>query len=209
MPIQPDVSSLTLNRLSVYLRCLRVLSEEGATRISSKDLARRFNLSAPQIRKDLAQFGEFGIRGVGYDIAVLERRLVTLLGLDRPRRLIVVGVGNLGRALARHLTFNQNNYQVVAAVDTDPGKFGMRVGELTVRPVQELAEVVRETGAEIGIMAVPAWAAQRTYTELVSAGIGAVLNFAPVTLEVDPEVPVKNVDMRIHLEELGFLLNSR
>ena len=207
-PPSPEVSSLTLNRLSVYLRSLRQLQASGESTISSQELARRFHLSATQIRKDLAQFGEFGIRGVGYDVALLEARLRGVLSLDREHRLIVVGVGNLGQALVRFLAVAEEGFRVVAAVDKDPAKVGRRVGGVTIRPSKELRGVVRETTPEIGVLAVPPEAAQENYDALVAAGLRAVLNFASVNLRLAPGVPTKNVDLRIHLEELAFLVRA-
>jgi redox-sensing transcriptional repressor len=201
-----DVSPLTLNRLSVYLRCLKHLQELGTTRISSQELARRYHLSAAQIRKDLAQFGEFGIRGVGYVVDELAAHLNALLGLDRKHPLIIVGIGNLGSALARYLGFNSGAFEVVAGVDTDPRVVGRRICGFTVRHISELAEVVRASRAEIGILAVPAGAAQENYDALAAAGIRAVLNFAPERVKPRDDVPLKDVDLRIDLEELAFFL---
>ncbi|HEX9941177.1 MAG TPA: redox-sensing transcriptional repressor Rex [Thermoanaerobaculia bacterium] len=207
--IEPEeVSPLTLNRLSFYLRCLRHLQELGIKRVSSQEMAQRYHLSATQIRKDLAQFGEFGIRGVGYDVDALADHLNSLLGLDRKHALVIVGVGNLGSALARYLGFNQGAFEVVAGVDIDPRKIGRRVGSFTVRPSSELQQVVRESGAEIGVLAVPAEAAQENYDALADAGIKGVLNFAPVRVKRRPGVPLKNVDLRINLEELAFFLRG-
>ena len=203
---QEEVSPLTLNRLSFYLRCLRHLQELGVSRVSSQEMAQRYNLSATQIRKDLAQFGEFGIRGVGYDVDALADHLNSLLGLDRRRALVIVGMGNLGSALAQYLGFNYGAFRVVAAVDNDPQKIGRRLADLTVRSSAELAEVVRESEAEIGVLAVPAEAAQENYDALADAGIKGVLNFAPVRVKRRDDVPLKNVDLRINLEELAFFL---
>jgi redox-sensing transcriptional repressor len=206
---ESTTSPLTLNRLSVYLRCLRRLQAEGVRRISSQELADRYLLSATQIRKDLAQFGEFGIRGVGYDVDQLAASLTELFGLDREHPLVIVGMGNLGSALARFLGFNQGPFRVVAGVDSDPAKVGTRVDGLTIRASSDLARVVAESGAVIGVLAVPAEAAQPSYDALVRAGVRAVLSFAPVHVQQHPEVPVKSVDLRIHLEELAFLLRGR
>ena len=203
---QEEVSPLTLNRLSFYLRCLRHLQELGVSRVSSQEMAQRYNLSATQIRKDLAQFGEFGIRGVGYDVDALADHLNSLLGLDRRRALVIVGMGNLGSALAQYLGFNYGAFRVVAAVDNDPRKIGRQLANLIVRPSAELAEVVRESEAEIGVLAVPAEAAQENYDALADAGIKGVLNFAPVRVKRRDDVPLKNVDLRINLEELAFFL---
>jgi redox-sensing transcriptional repressor len=203
-----EVSPLTLNRLSFYLRCLRHLQESGIKRVSSQEMARRYHLSATQIRKDLAQFGEFGIRGVGYDVDELADHLNTLLGLDRQHLLLIVGMGNLGSALACYLGFNHGAFTVVAGVDNDPRKVGSVIGGLTVRPASDVAQVIRETGAQIGVLTVPAEAAQENYDALADAGIAGVLNFAPVRVKRREGVPLKNVDLRINLEELAFFLKG-
>ncbi len=206
MSVLDEVSPLTLNRLSFYLRCLRHLQEQEIKRISSQELARRYHLSATQIRKDLAQFGEFGIRGVGYEVDVLAEHLNALLGLDRRHAMVIVGMGNLGSALARYLGFNYGAFQVVAGVDNSPQVIGRKIGGFTIRPTSELAQVVADSGAEIGVLAVPADAAQENYDALAEAGIRGVLNFAPLRLKRRPGVPLKNVDLRINLEELAFFL---
>ena len=201
-----EVSPLTLNRLSFYLRSLRHLQEQGIKRVSSQELAQRYHLSATQIRKDLAQFGEFGIRGVGYEIEHLRDRLRALLGLDRQQGLVILGVGSVGTALARFAGFNQDGYRVVGLVDADPAKVGRRLGELRVEPPARLPALVRETGATIGVLAVPAAAAQAGYDALAAAGVRAVLNFAPTQIRASRGVRLKTVDLRVDLEELGFFL---
>jgi redox-sensing transcriptional repressor len=201
-----DISPLTVNRLSVYLRCLRRLQELGETRTSSKALARRFHLSATQIRKDLAQFGEFGIRGVGYEVAELKEGLETLLGVHRTHPAVLVGAGNIGTALARFPGFSSGGFRIFAIFDNDLDKVGRRIRDIEVFHSRDLGRVVAEVGAEIGILAVPAAAAQENCDALVAAGIQAVLNFAPVQLEAGPAVRVKNVDLLIFLEELAFFL---
>lgn len=204
-----DISPLTVNRLSVYLRVLRALEAEGVERISSRQIAERFNLSAAQMRKDLARFGEFGIRGVGYDVLHLRTTLERVLGLDVERSIVIVGAGNLGTALARFPGFHTGRARVAAIVDIDPGCIGRAAGPdggLTVRDSVELETIVEETGAEIGVLAVPPEAAQENYEHLVRAGVRAVLNFAPVTLREDPTVRVKTVDLLIFVEELAFYL---
>lgn len=203
-----EISPLTLNRLSFYLRCLRQLEELGLARISSQEMARRYHLSATQIRKDLAQFGEFGIRGVGYQIAELAEHLDALLGLDRDHPMVIVGMGNLGSALARYLGFNHGAFHVVAGVDNDPRKIGRAVAGFTIRDAADLAEVVRESGAVIGVLTVPSELAQQYYDALADAGVRGVLNFATVRVKPRPGVPLKNVDLRINLEELAFFLKE-
>ena len=208
-PSLPEgVSPLTVNRLSVYLRSLRQLLEQGVRRISSQQLGRAFHLSPTQIRKDLAQFGEFGVRGQGYDVATLADHLSALLQVDRTHRLVIVGMGNLGTALARFPAFNTGSFVVVAGFDSDPSKVGRRVGPVTVHAIEELPEVARATGAEMAILAVPAGAAPAAFRSVVEAGIVAVLNFAPVTLPPLSGCRVKNVDLRIQLEELAFFRTS-
>ncbi len=201
-----DISTLALNRLSVYLRCMRRLQEAKVERISSQELARRFHLSASQIRKDLAYFGEFGIRGVGYDVGTLNQRLEQLLGLEREHSVVVVGAGNIGRALARFPRFNSGSFKIFAIVDNDASKVGQRINDLEVQPSAWLPEIVSRHEVEIGILAVPAEAAQENYQALVDAGIRAVLNFAPVALDSHPDVRVKTVDLAIFLEELAYFL---
>ena len=205
---QHAVPPVTLNRLSIYLRCLRRLREKGVRRVSSQTLAKQYRLSAAQIRKDLTQFGEFGIRGVGYEVDKLCDRLAGLLGVDRTRAIVIVGMGNLGSALSRHVGFNNESFAVVAGFDNDRAKVGTAVGHLRISHISELPEVVERTCAEIGVLTVPAPAAQHNYDALVGAGIRAVLNFAPVRLKLDPQVQTKNVDLSLNLEELGFFLGN-
>lgn len=206
MPYSNCLSPVTVNRLSLYLRCLNCLAEKGVAKISSKQLAEMFHLSAAQIRKDLAQIGGLGIRGVGYDVADLARRLQVSLGLDRVHRLVIVGMGNLGRALGTFLAFDDGRFKVVGVFDTDPDKIGTPLESLEIHHTRDLADVVSRSGAEIGVLAVPAQVAQKNYDALVAAGIKAVLNFAPVRLDPDPRIRTKDVDLRTHLEELGFFL---
>ena len=201
-----EVSPLTLNRLSVYLRCLRQLRQEGMVSVSSQELADRFRLSSAQIRRDLATFGEFGVRGVGYDVASLTEGISRVLKLDVRHRLIIVGMGNLGSALAGYFGFNDQSFQVVAGIESDPARIGRRIGAIKVESLDEIPRVVAETEAEIGILAVPAEAAQLAYERLVEAGVRSILNFAPILLRERDGVRLKNVDMRIHLEEMAFFL---
>jgi redox-sensing transcriptional repressor len=203
------ISELTTGRLSVYLRCLTFLESQGKKTVSSHEMADRFHLNSAQIRKDLACFGEFGTRGVGYDVARLKTQLVETLGIDRTRNVIIVGAGNLGMALADYSGFNTNGFHIIAMVDADPAKTGRSSREhIPVHPWESLAEIVRRNRVEIGIIAVPGDAAQSVYEALADAGIHAVLNFAPVQLKLRPEVKVKSVDLRINLESLSFHLKN-
>ncbi len=166
-------------------------------------MAQRFHLSSSQIRKDLAAFGEFGIRGVGYEVDALANHLRELMGLDRTHGVVVVGVGNLGTALSRFPGLQRDTFRVVGLFDTDPAKVGSEVAGHVVRPTEELADVVAETGARLGILAVPAPAAQASYDLLADAGVTAVLNFAPAQIKERAGTSVRSIDIRVVLEELA------
>jgi redox-sensing transcriptional repressor len=204
------ISELTTGRLSVYLRCLTFLESVGQSTVSSSELADRFHLNSAQIRKDLACLGEVvGIRGVGYDVSVLREYLIRELGLDRTRRVLIAGAGNLGMALADYAGFNDNGFQIAALVDNDPAKIGRRSRSgIEVLPWDELAPIIREHHVDIGIVAVNAEAAQTVYDAFADAGLNAVLNFAPTQLRSRPGVKVKSVDLRINLESLSFYLKN-
>lgn len=203
------ISELTTGRLSVYLRCLTFLESQGQKTVSSGEMADRFHLNSAQIRKDLACFGEFGTRGVGYDVSRLKQQLVQELGIDRTRNVVIAGAGNLGMALADYAGFNTNGFHIVAMIDTDPSKVGRtsRAG-IPVLPADRLPELVRRNRVEIGIIAVTAEAAQSVHDTLVDAGFRAILNFAPVQLKLREGVKVKSVDLRINLESLSFHLKN-
>ncbi|HEX6641470.1 MAG TPA: redox-sensing transcriptional repressor Rex [Thermoanaerobaculia bacterium] len=203
------ISELTTGRLSVYLRCLTFLELQGQKTVSSHELAERFHLNSAQIRKDLACFGEFGTRGVGYDVSRLRRHLVETLGIDRTRNVVIVGAGNLGMALADYAGFNSNGFHLVAILDSDPAKIGRtsRSG-IPVMPWQKLAEIVRRNHVDIGIVAVPAEGAQTVHDALADAGIYAILNFAPTQIKLRSGVKVRSVDLRINLESLSFHLKN-
>ena len=204
METPTDISPLTLNRLSVYLRVLRILEAEGLRHVSSRQLAERFELSSAQIRKDLAHFGELGVRGVGYDVSKLANRLHEVLRLDRRHSLLVVGVGNLGSALCSYLGFNDSSFRVVAGVDSDPNRHGAPVGNIRVQPLEELETIVASHNIDIAVLTVPPEAALSAHDRLVAAGVKAILNFAATQLPRHDEVRVKNVDFRMFLEELAF-----
>lgn len=202
------ISELTTGRLSVYLRCLNLLAAEGIKTVSSQALADQFNLNSAQIRKDLGYFGEFGVRGVGYSVEDLRRHLIEILGLDNAHRVGIVGSGRLGTALANYNGFTASNFTVAALFDNDAAKIGRRVGEavVLVHDVKNLSRVVREERIDVAVIAVPARAAQGVLNQIVSAGVRAVLNFAPARLRVRPGVKVKTVDLTIQLESLSYFL---
>ena len=202
------ISELTTNRLSVYLRCLNLLAAAGIKTISSQALAEQFNLNSAQIRKDLAYFGEFGVRGVGYFVEDLRKHIIGILGLDRAHRVGIVGAGNLGTALANYNGFTTSNFTVVALFDNDREKIGKRLGRdaIMVHDVKRMARVVRESEIDVAVIAVPARIAQRALNQVMAAGIKAVLNFAPVRLHARLGVKVKTVDLSIALESLSYFL---
>jgi redox-sensing transcriptional repressor len=203
------ISELTTGRLSVYLRCLTYLESQNQKTVSSHELAEKFHLNSAQIRKDLACFGDFGTRGVGYDVTKLKQALVSTLGIDRPRNAVIVGAGNLGMALADYHGFNSHGFHIVALLDIDPEKEGRtsRSG-IPVMPWTQLKELVRRNSVEIGIIATTPESAQQVHDALVDAGVVALLNFAPVQLRVRRGVKVKSVDLRINLESLSFYLKN-
>ncbi|MGQ9836082.1 MAG: redox-sensing transcriptional repressor Rex [Thermoanaerobaculaceae bacterium] len=204
-----SISELTINRLSIYLRCLDQLERENVLTVSSQELAVRFHLNSAQIRKDLAYFGEFGIRGVGYNVAQLKEHLINILGLNEERRAVIVGAGNLGTALAHYSGFNSGGFRIVGILDNDPKRIGAEIpGGLVVEDVRFLPDVVKERNAHIGVITVPAASAQKVFDALVAAGVQAVLNFAPAQLKDHPEVKLKNVDLKINLELLSFFLTQ-
>jgi redox-sensing transcriptional repressor len=204
------ISELTTGRLSVYLRCLTLLESHGQKTVSSQELADRFHLNSAQIRKDLACFGEFGTRGVGYDVSRLKNTLVQTLGIDRTRNILIIGAGNLGMALADYAGFNTNGFHIVALLDADPEKVGRTSrAEIPVLPFDRLKEVVRRNHVQIGIVAVPAEQAQPVYDALADAGVQAVLNFAPTQIKQRDDVKVRSVDLRNSLESLSFHLKNK
>jgi redox-sensing transcriptional repressor len=200
----------TISRLSIYFRCLRSLEEEKIETISSKQFARKFGLNAAQIRKDLAYFGEFGVRGVGYDVAELRQQIQTILGLTQPWPLAMVGLGNLGQALLRYRGFELSGFRIAVVFEKDKRKIAREPANGTqFHHIDEVEEVLRSSGIRIAILAVPAEDAQAVADRLVAAQIDGILNFAPVTLNVPSRVKVRTVDLTIALENLAFLLTHK
>ena len=202
-----QVSELTTNRLSVYLRCLSTLEEASVRTISSQALAEQFHLNAAQIRKDLAYFGEFGVRGVGYYVRDLKRHLRQILGLDRKLRVAIMGAGNLGLALADYPGFRQEGFEIAALFDNLQEKVGQQSrGGVPIHDIHDLKKVARREGIRIAVIAVPAPSAQQVLGLVVAAGIKAVLNFSPGTMQAPADVKLKSVDLTVSLESLSFFL---
>ena len=210
MPRPPSriakIPEMTVRLLSIYSRCLAQLDEDGVKTISSQDLAERFNLNSAQVRKDLAYFGEFGVRGIGYYVSGLRNELQRILGLDRSWPVVLVGFGNLGSALFHYKGFGAQGFRITAIVDDDPAKVAREVDSVPIIPSRDLAREIGTRGVQIAIVAVPADAAQGVADQLVAAGIKAILNFAPARLKVPRDVRLKNVDLSIELETLSFYL---
>ena len=198
----------TIVRLSIYMRTLQELLEEDVDIISSERLARQCGVNPAQIRKDLAYFGEFGVRGVGYRTSDLVNQIKEILGLNRPWNLGMVGLGNLGSALVRHGNFIKNGYVFTAAFDADPQKVGKRLPNgLVINHVDELEDVIKERDVHIGIIATPAAEAQIVANQLVLAGINGILNFAPIQIQVPDCCHVENVDFTIKLDSIAYHLS--
>jgi len=205
--LNDQVSELTTNRLSVYLRCLNALDAAGVKTVSSQSLAQQFHLNAAQIRKDLAYFGEFGVRGVGYYVKDLKRHLRQILGLERKLKVAILGAGNLGLALADYPGFRQEGFQIIALFDTLSNKVGQqsRLG-VPIFDIKELRRIAAKEKIGIAVIAVPAASAQRVVDQVVAAGIKAILNFSPGTLRAPEDVKLKSVDLTVSLESLSFYL---
>ena len=202
-----QVSELTTSRLSIYLRCLDRLAAAGVRTVSSQSLADQFGLNAAQIRKDLAWFGEFGVRGVGYSVKGLSAHLRQILGLGDPIRVAVIGAGNLGQALAGYPGFPDDGFVPVALFDRAAAKVGTQSkGGVPIFHMKRLPSIVRKEGIRIAMIAVPAAAVQQVANAAVAAGLRAILNFTPGSVTVPAGVKVKNVDLTVSLEGLAYHL---
>ncbi|MGH9077560.1 MAG: redox-sensing transcriptional repressor Rex [Acidimicrobiales bacterium] len=203
-PAGLSVPAATVARLPLYLRALVEAQAEHTATLSSELLAERTGVSAAQVRKDLSHLGSFGTRGVGYDVAFLIRQMSGQLGLDQDRRVAIVGVGNLGQALARYHGFPARGFRITAAFDADPAKVGLSIGETQVRPVADLVQVVRDQQVAIGIITTPPRVAQEIADHLVAAGVSSILNFAPTVIRAPAHVFVRKVDLAVELQILSF-----
>ena len=199
----PDLPEATIARLPEYLRALHNL-DDGADTISSEALATAAGVNSAKLRKDLSHLGSYGTRGVGYDVALLIEQIEYVLGLDERRAVCLVGVGNLGHALAGYDGFASRGFKIVALFDADPAKIGERINGLTVRHIEELGRIAADESIAIGVIATPSSAAQTVADELVSAGVTSILNFAPCVLSVPANVDVRKVDLAVELQILSF-----
>ncbi|SNQ50063.1 Redox-sensing transcriptional repressor Rex [Frankia canadensis] len=199
-----SVPEATVARLPLYLRVLTALAESGVHTVSSDTLATAAGVNSAKVRKDLSYLGTYGTRGVGYEVDVLLDCIAARLGLTEDRSVVLVGVGNLGHALAGYGGFHARGFRIVALVDADPNRVGERVGDVIVRPVDELEQVIAECAVTIGVICTPAAAAQLVCERLVAAGVTSILNFAPTVLSVPEGVDVRKVDLAVELQILSF-----
>ena len=204
VPAFPDLPEATIARLPEYLRALHHLAETGAETVSSEGLAAAAGVNSAKLRKDLSHLGSYGTRGVGYDVALLVDQIEYILGLDKNRAVCLVGVGNLGHALAGYAGFASRGFRVVALFDADPKKVGEEINGLAVRHIDDLRLVAAEESIAIGVIATPPGTAQAVADALVDAGVTSILNFAPGVLSVPSNVDVRKVDLAIELQILSF-----
>jgi redox-sensing transcriptional repressor len=203
------IPEATVMRLSVYSRHLAQLVHEGIITVSSGEIAHGVGVSSAQVRKDLAYFGDFGTRGVGYNVQELYNHIMRILGLNSRWNVVMVGAGKLGSALAGYRGFEERGFNVVGLLDNNPELFGKKIDHLVVEPLDHLESIVKEQNIRIGIVAVPGSAAQEVTDALVAAGVKAILNFAPRIIKVPNQVILRNVDLTVNLEVLSFNLANR
>jgi redox-sensing transcriptional repressor len=198
------VPDATVARLATYLRVLSSLADRAVHTVSSEELAAAAGVNSAKLRKDLSFLGSYGIRGVGYDVTLLTEQISRTLGLTVHRSVALIGVGNLGQALAGYAGFATRGFRIAALVDADPARIGSTIRGLTVGDIAQLGQIVAEHAITIGVLAVPATAAQDVCDRLVSAGVTSVLNFAPVVLSVPDHVHLRKVDLAAELQILSF-----
>jgi len=204
-PSRPEsIPNPAVRRLSLYLRQLEDFQRKDRRTVSSKQLGESLRLTDAQVRKDLAYFGQFGHPGIGYKVEDLILELRKILGTDRIWNVLLVGAGNIGRALSAYRGFGAKGFQVVAVVDNDPAKVGRKLGSFVIQPLTQIPDLVQKHGVRLAIMAVPADSAQEVADQLVAAGVRGLLNFAPLSLSVPRDVAVNTVDMAVQLEQLAF-----
>jgi redox-sensing transcriptional repressor len=205
---EPRRSRASVVRLSLYLRRLEELLRQGTLKVSSVQLGESLGVSDAQVRKDLASLGNLGHPGVGYPARELIDAIRRVLGIDRHWSMVLVGVGNLARALLRYQGFRQQGFQIVALFDSDPARIGEVVEGLKVRPWEQLAEVVAAERVDLGALTVPSEAAQQVADGLVAAGVRGILNFAPTVLKLPSGISLVSVDLTVQLEQLAFLVQT-
>ncbi len=201
-----DIPDIVIGRLPIYLRALTHLRQEGQEITSSHELGRQLGISSAQIRKDLSHFGEFGKQGTGYNIASLSAELQRILHVDREWKVALVGIGDLGRALANYGGFAHRGFRITHLFDRDPNKIGQIIGNLEILAVDGMRAVLRADRVEVAMITTPAGAAQAVADELVEAGVRAILNYAPIALSVPASVRVQYIDPVLHLQRMVYYL---
>ncbi len=201
-----EIPDIVVGRLPLYLRALQRMAAEGRQVTSSQELGERLGISAAQIRKDLSQFGEFGKQGTGYSIDYLTEQLRRILKVDRDWDIAVVGAGEIGSALVRYRGFANRGFCVTMIFDNAPEKIGTKIGDFVVQDIANLEEAIRKDNIKIAMLAVPATAAQEVTDQLVKAGIKSILNYAPLSITVPPEVRVQYIDPSVHLQRMTYYL---
>ena len=202
-----EIPDIIVSRLPVYLRALSRMQAQGQKTTSSQELGEQVGISAAQIRKDLSQFGEFGKQGTGYNIAFLVSKLREILQVERAWDVALVGMGDMGHALARYQGFSDRGFRVAMVFDNDPEKIGEQVGEYVIRDTREMGMAIREAGIRVAMVCVPAKVAQAVTTQLVEAGVRAILNYAPISLSVPAGVRVQYLDPSIGLQRMTYYLD--
>jgi redox-sensing transcriptional repressor len=202
-----EIPDIIVSRLPIYLRALQRMMEHGVQSTSSQELGERVGISAAQIRKDLSQFGEFGKQGTGYHIPFLVDKLKHILHVDRLWDVAVIGMGDIGHAIARYQGFSNRGFCVAMLFDHDPDKIGEKVGDLVIRDIKELVSAVRAEEIKIAMLAVPAAAAQPVTDKLIEAGIKSILNYAPVSISVPSHVHLQYIDPVIGLQRMSYYLD--
>ncbi len=206
--IKHDIPDIIVSRLPIYLRALRHMQAQKQQTTSSQELGEQVGISAAQIRKDLSQFGEFGKQGTGYNIAFLIGKLREILQVEKVWDVALVGMGDMGHALARYPGFTDRGFRVTMAFDNDPAKIGTQVGEFEVQDMNEIVEAVRKANVRVAMVCVPAAAAQEVTNQLVEGGVKAILNYAPISLSVPEGVRVQYLDPSIGLQRMAYYLNG-
>lgn len=201
------ISEAVVRRLPIYLRFLNELTMKNISTVSSQDLGQKLDLNPAQIRKDLAYFGEFGKKGIGYDVAYLIEKIRQILKLDKQIPVALVGAGNLGRALCNYNAYLNDQMKIVAVFDASPGKAGETINNLIVQPMEELRETIKKLNVRIGIITVPALEAQNVANQFIESGTEAILNFAPINIKVPGEVRVHHADFTTELQSLAYYLD--
>jgi redox-sensing transcriptional repressor len=207
-PIRPEIPRKTIYRLSIYLRCLQRLKSNGLRTVSSDALARAAGVKPTQLRKDLTYFGQFGTRGLGYDVEQLAAMISDLLGTTSLQPVILIGVGNLGLALLTYRGFEQEGFEIIAAFDVNVDRRRTKHVKQPIYPLDKLEEIVQARAVRMAILTVPATSAQEVTNRLVLCGIAGILNFAPIVLQVPEDVTVNNVNVAIELENLSYFIQS-